>query len=150
MNTKTKGNIGEAVILSEFTKRGIQVCIPFGDDARYDLVAEFNGKLNKIQVKYCSQETDNDSIMCRSSSSKNHTTNKRMDTYENDVDYIAFYIQPWDTACLVPISECSGYSFTIRRTPTKNNQKSGTHLAEDYSFDKILCVETLHDEPKSE
>lgn len=30
--------------------------------------------------------------MCKSSSSKNHTTNKRLDTYENDVDYIAFYI----------------------------------------------------------
>jgi hypothetical protein len=55
------------------------------------------------------------------SSSKNHTTNKVMDTYENDVDYMAFYIQPWDTCCLVPIEECSGLSFTIRRTPTKSN-----------------------------
>lgn len=48
MNTKTKGNIGEAVVLSEFVKRGTQVSIPFGDNARYDLIAEFNGKLNKI------------------------------------------------------------------------------------------------------
>ena len=48
MNTKTKGNIGEAIILAEFVKRGIQVSIPFGDNARYDLIAEFNGKLNKI------------------------------------------------------------------------------------------------------
>lgn len=55
-----------------------------------------------------------------------------------------------NTKTKVPISECSGYSFIIRRTPTKNNQKSGIHLSEDYSFDKILCVETLHDEPKSE
>ena len=100
MNTKTKGNIGEAVILAEFTKRGIQVSIPFGDNARYDLVAEFNGKLNKIQIKYCAQVTENNSVTCMTSSSKNHTTNKVMDTYENDVDYMAFYIQPWDTCCL--------------------------------------------------
>ena len=55
MNSKAKGNIGEGVVLSEFVKRGIQVSIPFGDNARYDLIAEFNGKLNKIQVKYCNE-----------------------------------------------------------------------------------------------
>lgn len=43
MNTKDKGNIGEAVILAEFMKKGIPVSIPFGDNARYDLIAEFNG-----------------------------------------------------------------------------------------------------------
>lgn len=48
MNSKDKGNIGEAIVLAEFTKRQIQVAIPFGDNARYDLIAEFNGKLNKI------------------------------------------------------------------------------------------------------
>jgi len=51
MNSKNKGNIGESQALAEFTKRGIQVSIPFGDNARYDLIADFNGKLNKIQVK---------------------------------------------------------------------------------------------------
>ena len=56
MNSKDKGNIGEAIILGEFVKRNIQVSIPFGDNARYDLVADFNGKLNKIQVKYCNQK----------------------------------------------------------------------------------------------
>lgn len=150
MNTKIKGNIGEAIILAEFVKRGIQVSIPFGDNARYDLIAEFNGKLNKIQIKYCSHLTENNSVVCKSSSSKNHTTNKRLDTYENDVDYIAFYIQPWNISCLVPISDCKGGTFTLRKELTKNNQKIGTHLVDQYSFDKILCVETLHDEPKSE
>ena len=48
MNSKDKGNIGEALVLAEFTKRNIQVCIPFGDNVRYDLVADFHGKLQKI------------------------------------------------------------------------------------------------------
>ena len=55
MISKEKGNVGEAVILAEFVKRGVQCSLPFGDTARYDLIAEFNGKLNKIQVKYCGQ-----------------------------------------------------------------------------------------------
>lgn len=145
MNTKTKGNIGEAIILSEFVKRGIQVSIPFGDNARYDLIAEFNGKLNKIQIKYCSSLSETGSITCKTSSSKNHTTNKRLDTYKNDVDYIAFYIQPWNDSCLIPIEDCLGNTFSLRKEKPKNNQSKKIHLVDDYMFDKILCVETAYD-----
>lgn len=148
MNTKDKGNIGEAVILSEFTKRGIQVSIPFGDNARYDMIAEFNGKLNKIQIKYTEQESENDSIVCHVSSSTNHTTNKHCDRYVDQVDYIAVYIAPWNESILIPISDCDKNTICIRKSIGKNNQKTGIHLLSDYSFDKILCVETLHDESK--
>ena len=92
MNSKTKGNIGEAIVLAEFAKRNIQVAIPFGDNARYDLIAEFNGKLNKIQVKYCNQLQNTGSISCPCASSTNHTTNKHYTTYENDVDYFLVYL----------------------------------------------------------
>ena len=105
MNSKNKGNIGESRILWEFVKRGIQVSIPFGDNARYDLVADFNGKLNKIQIKYCDQQIINGSIVLPCSSSTNHTTNKHYTTYKNDVDYFAFYIPKWDVPLLVPIEE---------------------------------------------
>ena len=152
MNSKTKGNIGESIILTEFVKRGIQVSIPFGDNARYDLIAEFNGKLNKIQVKYCARVTENNSVSCPTASSKNHTTNKTLDTYVNDVDYIAFYIQPWDISCIMPIEKCTGTSICLRKDLPKNGQKVGINLVQDYSFDKILCVETLHgtSEPEKE
>ena len=105
MNSKAKGNIGEGVVLSEFVKRGIQVSIPFGDNARYDLIAEFNGKLNKIQVKYCNKINEAGSIICNCISSTNHTTNKHYTTYENDIDYFAFYLVPLDRTILVPIED---------------------------------------------
>ena len=139
MTPKEKGNIGEIQILLEFLKRGVQVSIPFGDNARYDLVADFGGKLNKIQVKYCDQEVVNGSISLVCSSSKNHTTNKRLSTYERDVDYFAFYIPKWEVSLLVPIEVISNRSrIQFRMTPTKNNQKSGTHFVQDYLFDTIL------------
>lgn len=43
MNSKNKGNIGEAIILAEFIKYGIQVSLPFGDNARYDMIADIKG-----------------------------------------------------------------------------------------------------------
>ena len=141
MNTKDKGNIGEAIILSEFIKRNIQVSIPFGDNARYDLIAEFNNKLNKIQIKYCSEVINSNSIMCKCSSSTNHTTNKHLSTYDNDVDYMAFYIASIDKLLLVPIEQLEGRkTITFRLEPPKNGQTIGINLIEDYLLDKIINV----------
>lgn len=138
MISKEKGNIGEAIVLAEFVKRGIQVSIPFGDSARYDLIAEFNGKLNKIQVKYCNQLNENNSITCPCSSSKNPTTNKNYSTYQNDIDYFAFYLVPWEVAILVPI-EVIGEKKSVyfRKTKPLNNQNNFNDIG-DYTFDKIL------------
>ena len=150
MISKEKGNIGEAVILAEFIKRGIQVSIPFGDSARYDLIAEFNGKLNKIQIKYCDYLSENDSMICPCRSSTNHTTNKHYTTYENDVDYICFYIPRWNKTMIIPIEIIGNRKeICVRLTYPKNGQRTKITLVDDYSFDKILCVETLHDEPTS-
>ena len=139
MNSKDKGNIGEAILLAELTKRQIQVAIPFGDNARYDLIAEFNGKLNKIQIKYCGQTTENNSFICPCASSTNHTTNKHLSTYEEDVDYMAFYLVPIDKTLLVPIEKIVGKkTITFRIDPPKNGQQTGINLVEDYILDKIL------------
>lgn len=141
MSSKDKGNIGEAIVLAEFTKRQIQVAIPFGDNARYDLIAEFNGKLNKIQVKYCGQITENNSFTCPCASSTNHTTNKHLTTYDNDVDYMAFYITSIDKLLLVPIEQLAGKkTITFRLEAPKNGQKIGINLVDDYLLDKIINI----------
>lgn len=133
MNTKDKGNIGEAIILSEFVKRNIQVSIPFGDNARYDLIAEFNNKLNKIQIKYCSKLTGSNSILCKCSSSINH------ESYKNDVDYICCYLKPWDTSIIIPIEDIGNNKFfNIRKDIPKNKQNKNVHYLNDYLFDSIL------------
>ena len=90
MNSKDKGNIGESKILYEFIKRGIQVSIPFGDNARYDLIADFGGKLNKIQVKYYDQQIRYGGISVPCASSTNHTTNKGLTDYIGQIDYFVF------------------------------------------------------------
>jgi hypothetical protein len=48
MNTKKLGNIGEAKVLCKFVEMQIPVYQAFGDIEKADLIAEFNGKLNKI------------------------------------------------------------------------------------------------------
>ena len=46
-----QGNLGLAKAIEYFTSQGITVSIPLNDTQPYDLVADFNGKLQKISVK---------------------------------------------------------------------------------------------------
>ena len=138
MTSKEKGDIGEIIIMAEFIKKGITVAKPFGDNARYDLIADFNGKLNKIQVKYCDQKIRNNSVICPCASSKNHTTNKKYTTYEHDIDYMAFYLKEWDICVIISIDEISSRkSICFRKDKPKTNQKN-VHMVEDYTFNKLL------------
>ena len=139
MNSKDKGNIGQAIVLTEFIKRNIPVSIPFGDNTRYDLIAEFNGKLNKIQVKYCNQKiSETGSIPCPCSSSLNHTTNKIKTTYENEIDYFAFYLVEWNKVILVPMKIIGTKKQIYFRLDSPKNNQEKYNLVSDYEFDKIL------------
>lgn len=140
-NSKTKGQLSEAKALYEFQKRGIPVCIPWGDNERYDLIAEFNGKFNRIQVKTCNEEAGG-SIKCYCRSSANHTTNKESRTYENEVDYFVFVNQVHDLVAIVPIEVVgTRQMIQLRITPPANNQVRNIHFFDDFSFDKMFPQE---------
>ena len=46
-----QGNLGLAKAIEYFTSQGITVSLPLNDTQPYDLVADFNGKLQKVSVK---------------------------------------------------------------------------------------------------
>lgn len=151
MNSKDKGNIGEAVFMAEMIKQGCIVSKPFGDNARYDFIVDVEGKLLKFQVKYCNSTNENQGIVCPCASSTNHTTNKHYSTYENDVDYMAFYIAPYDKIAIVSLKEIGNKkSIVLRNEKPLNGQTEGIRYIDDYSISHFLCVETLHDKPKEE
>lgn len=136
INSKTKGQLSEAKALYEFQKYNIPVCIPWGDNERYDLVAEFDGKFNRIQVKTCNEE-ENGAIICYARSSTNHTTNKNLSTYENDVDYFVFVNQTYDLIALVPIADIgSQKTIRLRIDPPKSNNGKQIRYFQDFSFQK--------------
>ena len=140
INSKMKGQLSEARTLYEFQKYNVPVCIPWGDNERYDLVAEFDGKFNRIQVKTCNEE-ENGAIVCYTRSSMNHTTNKNFSTYENDVDYFVFVNQTRDLVALVPIEEI-GTQKAIRlriTAPLSNNGKKMRYF-KDFLFEKKFAA----------
>ena len=105
MTTKQIGNIGEAKVLSEFVRLGIPVYLPFGDNEKADLIAEFNGKLNKIQVK-SSQKIIEDKVRFSLVSSTIHRQNGVKHIYtENEIDYFALYNLERDKVYLISIND---------------------------------------------
>lgn len=137
-NSKAKGQLSEARALYEFQKRDIPVCIPWGDNERYDLIAEFNGKFNRIQVK-TANEIQNGSVCCYCRSSTNHTTNKGLNTYVNDIDYFVFVNQTYDLLAIVPIEEVGEQKqIRLRLQPPANGQVVNIRYFSDFSFDKLF------------
>lgn len=54
-NTKQRGNIGIAEAILYFTKQGVVVSVPLNDSQDYDLVVDYEGFLQKVQVKTTKQ-----------------------------------------------------------------------------------------------
>ena len=137
MNTKRIGNIGEAKVLAEFVKWGIPIYIQFGDTERADYIADFNGKLNKIQVKTAEKLLKDRGSFIVHLYSLTTKNGKQVQTpySKEEVDYFAIYCIESDTLILYPNNE-SAETVCVRLCSTRNNQTRGTHYASDYTFDK--------------
>lgn len=146
LSSKRKGNIGEAAILKRFVDRGIPVYIPFGTNTDADLLADFDGKLQKIQVKSSSQ-TAKWKNSGRTFPLK-HTEIHVKDgaevaiarTYKtSDVDYFALHDLVTGESFLVNNHEDIKSIITIRYTePSPEQGLQHYNLASDYEFDHVL------------
>ena len=136
---KMIGDIGEAVCIAEFVKRDIRVYIPFSENSSTDLVADFNGKLNKIQIK-TSEKLEDGKIKWKLCSTiiKNGKSTRHFYT-EDEIDYYCLYNIETSLCLLIPTSDIKNkteitftYPFVFCKTANFN------HNWEDYTFDKIL------------
>lgn len=137
-NSKTIGNIGEAVVLAEFVKRNIPIYIPFGENDRCDFIAEFNGKLNRIQVK-TSKSIQNGTIVWNIRSitgTKGRYTVRHYN--EDEIDYFALYNIETGLALLVPLTSIKSRAAVSFTYPFKICNKVKQNNWQDYTFDKII------------
>jgi hypothetical protein len=137
MTSKNKGNLTELQCLAAFVQQGCAVSIPYGDNSKYDFIADIDGRLYKIQVKTASLKRETGGAItfsCRSTH-VNCTGVKNIRYNENEIDFFATY---WENQCyIVPISECSTEK-TLRFVPPKNGQIKGVIFAKDYTIELRL------------
>ena len=137
LNSKQKGKLTELQCITAFIQQGCSVSIPYGDDSRYDFIADIDGQLIKVQVKTSSlkRNTENAIVFSCRSTHVNCSGVKNVRYNANEIDYFATY---WDNQCyIVPIEE-SSVEKTLRFAPPKNGQTKGIAFAKDYTLEKQL------------
>ena len=116
---------------------GIPIYIPFGDDEKADLIAEFDGKLNKIQVKTSIKSKNGCSIFDLTSSTAHRTNGERRKYLNSEIDYFALYSLDRDKIYLMKVPDNPMSAITIRFEDTKSGMKSRVNYESDFWFEKV-------------
>lgn len=136
--TKSVGNIVELKCLIAFMKMGFDCSIPYGDNAKYDIIVDIGDELLKIQCKSANAvrsegKIDENAFIIRCTS---QTTNTKKTIRHSYVGLIDYFATVWkDKVYLIPVDECSDTK-TLRLNPPKYNVTY--NKAEDYEIEKIL------------
>jgi hypothetical protein len=128
---KTVGERSEAVILARLLLAGRVVLQPFGDNQRYDLVMDEDGKFTRIQCK--TGRVRNGVVKFNACSSHYHR-GKGWSDYKGQVELFGVYVPELDKVYFVPVDEAGSHMVHLRLEPPKNGQAKGVRLASDYEF----------------
>jgi hypothetical protein len=144
VDAKTKGEVTEAIVLSELVKRDVPVLTPFGENHRYDFVVELADSFHRLQCKTARREGDRLRFQVNSTSPSN--TGQTKSDYKGDVDYFVTHSRAVEETYLVPIDVVGTSSKTLRLEPPENNQSKGIDMAADYALDTQLnAIRLRHD-----
>lgn len=127
MHTKTKGDTGELLAAAEFTKRGWQVSFPYGENARYDMVAEKEGKMLRVQVKAATPKNGVLHVNCRSSN--NWSVVHYGDKY---FEIVAVVDLESRRVYFIPSNRIGRSLLNLRLVRPRNNQNKKINFADDY------------------
>ena len=132
---KKKGDLAELKVAADLIDRGCRVSIPFGEDCDYDLIADFNGRLHRVQVKYTRSDGRIVQVRCRSHSLTNGKVRLTKRYTAQTVDWIATYDCTTERCYYLPSRELGAgrAMLTLRLQLARNGQRIGIRDAEDYT-----------------
>lgn len=132
MDRHRKGDLVEAIVISELKDRNIPVCIPFGDNERYDVLLEtpdegfLRGQIKTGRLREGTIRFD----------TKSHRTNASGNTYvsyEGDVDCFLVYCPEIESLYFVQAEGVT--SKKMLRVDPSGIDHPHINWAEDYEFD---------------
>ncbi len=111
-------------------RAGYDVARPLGDNARYDLILEFEDRLLRVQVKTGRLKASG-AIFFPTCSSQAHRGRGRS-SYRGQCELFAVYCPELDESYLVPVDATGARGCSLRVRPSKNRQARGVRWAADY------------------
>ena len=87
-----QGNLGLGKAIEYFTSHSIPVSIPLNDTQKYDLIADFNGKLQRISVKTSRATENGKSFSVQLRNTGGSSGNNKIRPFDNEsCDYLFIY-----------------------------------------------------------
>jgi len=130
MHAHRKGDLTEAIVIAELKRRGIPVSVPFGDNERYDLVAESDEDLHRIQVK--TGVVRDGAVVFRGNSQHTNAAGNTYKKYGDDID--AFVVYCHENEGLYLVSTTGFYNMRLRLDEPGQIHDS-INWAAEYEFD---------------
>lgn len=136
MNTKDKGNLGEAKVLADLISKKLNVAQPFGDNLPFDLIAiDTNYFMYKVQVKYSTLKDGK--ITLRKQKWSSNTKRNYVSAYgDGEVDVYAIFCEDVDKVFYVPhkVTASAKTTFEIRIVPAKGKQLNNPNINDGNLF----------------
>jgi hypothetical protein len=128
MHTKLKGDIGELMVAQNLLENGWHVAFPYGENLKYDLVAEKEGIFRRIQVKTVNPRDGALKINCRSS-------NNWSVYYYSTIDFetLAAVDLQNRNVYYIPSARMHKSLIIIRIDKSKNGQQKGINFANEFT-----------------
>ncbi len=115
------------MILATLLAIGKTVLRPFGDNERYDLVIDEEGRFVRVQCKTGKLKAG--ALVFATSS---HTYKGKSKDYRGQIEAFAVYSPELKKVYLVPVGVVGRREATLRIEPSKNNQVSGVRFASEF------------------
>lgn len=132
MEPHRKGELTEAIVVAELKRREIPVSKPIGNSERYDLVAESEAGLWRLQIK--TGQIKDGTVRFRGTSVHTNSQGHTRRQYEDDVDYFVVYADELESLYLIPESAFETKMW-LRVTKPERGDGRVNH-ARDYEFDR--------------
>lgn len=134
MNPKQEGTITEMKVIAKLLELG-DVSIPVGNNARYDCVLDFNGKLTRIQIKTAKQIDENRFRVPLAN--KPGGKGKRKQYTKENTDYIGTIID--DVVYLIDPDHGKS-NITLSKILPENGLTQPINLLCDFDYRKVLEI----------
>ncbi|MGH9782870.1 MAG: group I intron-associated PD-(D/E)XK endonuclease [Terriglobia bacterium] len=131
-NSKSVGDITQSQVMAALLKHGKKVLMPFGDNYRYDLVVEEDGRFTRIQCK--TGKLHRGAIVFAVASSQYHRGGKRQD-YRGQIDAFGVFCPDNAKVYIIPIDDLPLVrEAKLRLAPPRNAQVKGIRWAAEYEL----------------
>jgi PD-(D/E)XK endonuclease len=135
---KDVGDRSTLAIILALHARGCTTFLPFGENTRADLIADYGDRLARIQCK--TGRLLNGAVEFRTASTYLHHPNPKLRTrsYHGQIDEFGVFCPESGSVYVVPIADLPNRTMAMLRVePPRNHQVQGIRLAATYEIARI-------------